>query len=306
MGSSKKKTTTNSTSRNEISPWLRQGSEDAVSRAREINNREYSAYGGQRIADMSQNEQMGIGMARDNVGAWEGDFASARSQLDSIGSVTDEGALDGYFNPYMDKVVSPALRRKNEAFEAERSARRGTQGMRGAFGGRTQMWDNKYESDFQRDQDEFMGAAYGAAFDSATNLFSQEQDRKIQTAGAYQDLGTGAQSQRRQDLRDLMSTGMIERTRDQAEADFKYLEHLESRDWDINNLNTLVQTLSAVPYETTNTTNSTTETKTSESPMKTIAGVASMAAGAMITGGMSALGTGLMNNMMGQKPEGGD
>lgn len=303
MGSSKKKTTQKSETSHRMAPYMSAGIQDAVGRARKLADRPYEAYSGQRIADLSQNEQMGVGMARDNVGAWEGDFGAARSQLEGIRSITDQGALDAYMNPYMDKVVAPSLRRKNEAFEAERSDRRATQGMRNAFGGRTQMWDNKFEQDFQESQDEFMGAAYGAAFDKATGLFDSEQDRRIRTAAAYQGLGEGAQQQRRQDLRDLMSSGLTERTRDQADMDFKFLQFLEERDWDVNNLSTLVSTLSSVPQEWDQKSSSETTEKTSDSPMKTLAGVASMAVGAMMTGGMSALGQGLVNNWM--NPAGG-
>lgn len=281
----KSKSTQSNKSKLTRSPWLTAGSQHAVSRAREIADRDYEAFGGQRIADLSQNEQMGVDMARSNVGMWEGDFQTARDTLGSIGSITDEGALDAYMNPYMDKVVNPALRRKNEAFEAERAARRAKRGMSGAFGGRGQMWDNKFASDFQRDQDEFMGEAYGRAFDKATSLFSQEQDRKLATAGAYQQLGTGAQQQRRADLRDLMTTGLTSRTRDQAEMDFKYLEYLEERDWDVTNLDSLVRTLQAVPHDYEQT--SQTTTTESSSPLKTLAGVGAVVGGAILTGGAS-------------------
>lgn len=287
MGGSKTKTKTKSRTENTISPWLRQGSQDAVARARQINNRAYEGYDQQRIADMSENERMGIEMARSNVGAWEGDFASARNQLENVGWMTDEGALDAYMNPYMEQVVSPTLRRRNEAFEAERAGRRAQRGMSGAFGGRGQMWENQFESDFQRDQDEFMGEAYGRAFDVATGLFGEEQDRRMAMAGAYQDLGTGAQQQRRQDLRDLMASGLVERTRDQADLDFRYLEHIEERDWDIQNLDVLVRTLQSVPYETTTTSESTQTVEKKDSPMKTLAGVAATVGGAFMTGGMS-------------------
>lgn len=305
MGKSKKKTEQKSSTSHRMAPYMSAGIQDAVGRARKLADRPYEAYQGQRIADLSQNEQMGVGMARDNVGAWEGDFASARSRLDSIGSITDAGALDAYMNPYMDKVVAPTLRRKNEAFEAERADRRASQGMRGAFGGRTQMWDNKFGQDFQESQDEFMGSAYGAAFDRATGLFGEEQDRRMRTAAAYQGLGEGAQNQRRQDLRDLMSSGLVERTRDQADQDFKFLQFLEERDWDVNNLSTLVSTLQSVPQEWDQTSESKTTETTSQSPMKTLAGVASMAVGAMMTGGMSALGSGLMSGGMGMLGGGG-
>ncbi len=283
MGSSSKKTST--TTQNQLPAYMRQGSQRAVQMATDRTNQKYQAYGGQRIADMSENEQLGSEMARSNVGANDADYQSARDALGGIGSFTDAGVAEQYMNPYMEQVVQPGLRRKNEAFEAERASRQQKRGMQDAFGGRGQMWENKFSSDFERDQDEYMGTAYGAAYESAAGLHGREQDRSITQAGAYTNLAqTQGQSNRNQ-LRDLMATGITERTRDQADLDFKYLEHLEERDWDVQNLDTLVSTLATVPHETT--TQSDTTTKTKESPMKTIAGIGAIAAGAIMTGGAS-------------------
>ena len=82
-----------------------------------------------------------------------------------------------------------------------------------------------------------------------------------------------------------MQTGLTERTRDQADLDFQYLEFLEERDWDVQNLDTLVRTLQAVPHDIKQ--DSTTTQTSSSSPMKTLAGIGSIAAGAILTGGAS-------------------
>lgn len=283
MGKSKKKTTSKQEYR--LPAYMRNASMDAVSRARAIADRPYEAYGGQRISDLSQNEQMGLREAREGFGAWEGDFASAREALGRVGSIADEGALEGYMNPYMEEVLNPQLRRRNEAFEAERAQRRATAGMRGAFGGRQDLYESKMLEGHQQGLDDLYGTAYGAAFDRATQMFGAEQDRLIRQAGAYQNLGMGEQQVRSQALRDLMSTGLTERTRDQADLDFQYLEHLEERDWDITNLDTLVRTLQSVPHEYTQYGEQT--TTSSSSPLKTLAGIGALTAGAIMTGGAS-------------------
>lgn len=283
MGSSKTKTST--TQQNLLPAYMREGSERAVGMAMDRTNQQYQAYGGQRIADISENERMGIDMARSNVGANREDYQSARDALGSIGSFTDSGVAEQYMNPYMEQVVQPGLRRKNEAFESERARRKQGRGMKNAFGGRGDMMDNQFSSNFERDQDEFMGQAYGAAYESATNLHGREQDRSIAQAGAYTNLAQTQGQANRNQLRDLMATGITERTRDQADLDFQYLEHLEERDWDVNNLQVLVDTLQRVPSESTIQTDST--TTTTPSPMQSIAAVGSIAAGAIMTGGAS-------------------
>jgi hypothetical protein len=285
MGSSKKTTTQKSTTENKLPEYMRRGSQRAVQMATDRTNQAYQGYDGQRIADLSQNEQMGIDMARQNAGAGNEYWDKASSALDRVGSFTDEGVAEQYMNPYMEQVVQPGLRRKNEAFESERAQRKATRGMQGAFGGRGQMWDNKFEQDFQEGQDEFMGAAYGAAYDSAANLHGQEQNRYIDQASAYGNLATAQSAEMRSRIGDLMKSGLTERTRNQADMDFKYLEHLEARDWDVSNLSTLVQTLATVPSESSQETNSTTTEKTKENPMKAVAGIASIAGAAIMTGG---------------------
>lgn len=283
MGSSKKKQT--SKQEYQLPDYMRQGSQDAVRRAQKIAARPYENYGGQRIAQISENERMGIDAAREGFGAWEGDFASAREALGRMGSISEEGALEGYMNPYMEEVLNPQLRRRNRAFEAERAQRQAEAGMRGAFGGRQDLYEAEMVRGHQEGLDDLYGTAYGQAFDRATSLYGQEQDRLIREAGAYQGLGEGQQRVGTQAIRDLMQTGMTERTRDQAELDFKYLEHLEERDWDIGNLDTLVKTLQSVPHEYTQTSETTTESK--PSALKTVAGIGALTAGAVMTGGAS-------------------
>lgn len=288
MGKSKKTTTQQSTTRNELPAYMREGSERAVGMAMDRTNQAYEGYDGQRIAGMSANEQTGISMAAGEAGRYDTDYQSARDSLGrATGSFTDEGVAEQYMNPYMEQVLAPQRRRQNEAFEAERAQRQQTAGMQGAFGGRNQMWNNKFERDFQQSQDELTGSAYGAAFDRAQSLHGQERDRDIRAAGAYGDVARSQGEQNRGAIRDLMATGITERTRDQADLDFKYLEHLEERDWDVSNLSTLVQTLGSVPSESSQTTDSTTTQTSKDSPLKTIAGIGAIAAGAIMTGGAS-------------------
>lgn len=271
------------------------------------------------------------------------DFGRARQYIDEIGSVSDPGALEGYINPYLDEVLNPQLRRRNQAFEESRAEMERTAAMQGAFGGRQDIAEARLRQDHMQGLDDLYGSAYAGAFDRATALFGSEQDRKLQQAGAYADVGSRTLSGRLQQagasadvgsrtlsgrlqqagaftdiggqkiqqgqalagitsteqagqraaLHDLMSTGLVGRTRDQAELDFKYLEYLEERDWDINNIGTLTNILATVPHEYTQsgqergTSESHTVTKEKPSPLKTIAGIGAITAGAIMTGGAS-------------------
>ena len=287
MGGSKKKTKKTYEDRVELPEYMRAGSEKAIGMATDRADSQYEGYGGQRIADISENERMGMDMAKQGFGQYDEDYGRARESLESIGSFTDEGVAEKFMNPYMEQVLAPQRRRQNEAFDAERASRKQKAGMQGAFGGRQSMWDNKFEQDFQQSQDELTGSAYGAAFESAQGLHGREQDRALNQADAYGGLAESQSKANRNAIMDLMNSGFVERTQDQANKDFAYIEHLENRDWDVNNLNTLVQSLAAVPHEITKSGESTTVETTKESPVKAIAGVAAMTAGAIMTGGAS-------------------
>ncbi len=285
MGGSKKTTKTKKTTENLLPEYMRAGSERAVRMATDRTNQDYQAYGGQRIADMSENEMMGISRAKREADMGAEDFASSRSALQRLGgSFTDEGVAEQYMNPFIEQVMQPGLRRKNEAFEAERASRQQQRGMTGAFGGRGQMYDTQFERNFQESQDEYMGSMRGAAYSEASGLYGAEQDRALSESAAYSNLATARSAESRNRIYDLMNTGLIERTQEQASLDFKYIEAIEARDWDVNNLSTLVDTLAKVPAETTQKIDSKTVEKTKPNAMKIVAGVAMIAAGVM-TGG---------------------
>lgn len=287
MGSNKKKTETSYENRRELPAYMTAGSERAVGMAQDISRREYTPFGGQRIADMSQNEQLGMQDARGERGRYDADYDKARGALDSVGSFTDEGVRAKYMNPYIEGVLQPGVRRRDRAFGESKAELRRTAGMRGAFGGRQNVAENLLETSHQEGIDDMYSAGYGAAFESAASLHGQEQDRSIRQAGAYTDTAQSQGQQVRANINQLMATGQSERTRDQADLDFKYLEHLEERDWDVTNLNTLVQTLAAVPHDVTESGESTTTETTKENPLKTVAGVAMIAGAAIMTGGAS-------------------
>jgi hypothetical protein len=257
-----------------------EGSERAVQMATDRTNQAYEGYGGQRVAGLSENEQMGMEGFRNEYGRYDQDFDKARGALEGVTSFTDEGVREQYMNPYIEGVLQPTARRRDRAFGEKSAELQRTSGMRGAFGGRQRLAESLNEQQNQEGMDDLWASGYGTAFDKATQLHGREQDRQLALAGEY-----GANAQRQADtnnqaLRNLMESGFVDRTVDQSEKDFQYMEFLEERDWDVNNLNTLVQTLATVPSESGQTT---TTTKKSN-PVKTLIGVAAIVGGAIMVG----------------------
>lgn len=289
MGKSEKKTRTEQ--KNKLPDYIVQGSKKAVGMASDLADRDYIAFGQQRMADLSENEQLGVEGFKGEFGRYDQDYDKARGALDSVGSFTDEGVREKYMNPFIEGVLQPAVRRRDRAFGEQKAELNRTSGMRGAFGGRKNVAEDLLGKSHQEGIDDLYMAGYGTAFDKAANLHGREQDRQLALAGEY-----GANAQRQastnsQALREMMESGFVERTVDQSKMDFKYLEHLESRDWDVNNLSNLVSTLASVPSESSM--ESETVETTKPNPIKTMVGVAAIAAGAitmnpmLMSGGMS-------------------
>ena len=276
------------TTKNKLPDYMVAGSKRAVGMAQDISQRDYAQYGGERIAGLSENEQAGVAGFGEEFGRYDKDFEAGREQLEGITSFTDEGVQEKYMNPYIEGVLQPGARRADRAFGASKAELRRTSGMRGAFGGRQLVAENLLEQQHQERMDDLWSSGYGTAFDKATQLHGQEMDRKRAIAGDYGVLAQRQADTNSQALRNMMESGFVDRTVEQSKLDFQYMEFLEERDWDVSNLNVLVQTLASVPHETT------TETTKKANPIKTLIGVATIAAGAIMVGMNPAAGAALI------------
>ncbi len=281
MGKSKK------TTKNTLPKYMRDSSREAVGMATNLARREYTGFGDEnRTAGLSENEQLGIEGFRGEQGRYDEDFDKARGALDKVGSFTDEGVREKYMNPYIEGVLQPTARRRDRAFGEQMAELNRTEGMRSAFGGRKRVSQSLLNQQNQEGMDDLYSAGYGTAFDKATQLHGKEQDRQLALAGEYGDNAKRQAATNSMALRDLMESGFVDRSVDQSRRDFRYMEFLEERDWDVGNLSNLVNTIAAVPHE------SGTEVTTAANPVKTLMGVATIATGAIMIG---------MGNPMGAK-----
>jgi hypothetical protein len=284
MGRSKKTTT----SRREIAPYVERGSEQAITRAREIADRPYVEYGGERIAGMDPSEQRAYGLAEEGVGAYERDLGRSREFAEQAAQPFTDFDQEAYMNPYIKGALDPAARELREEMARQQQEIGGQAGMTGAFGGSRQAI---LESEARRGGTEAIGDLYGRgysqAFESARDQINR--DRAASRAAADQFRATGAQGQQQmtQDIQNLLTTGGLQRNLRQAGLDFDYKQFVEARDWDITNLQPLLAALSTVPYSETQTNT----TKSKKSALATVVGLATTAYGAYTANpGMMAAG----------------
>ena len=284
MGGKKK---TKQTDKTIMPEYVRRGNETLVNRGIDIANREYTPYTGDRVAGLSENEQMASRLAREGMGQGTKYISQG---ADALGRLTtfDQANIGAYMNPYIENVVRNQQRGVNEAFERNAADLKRTGGMRSAFGGgRQTALEGDLSENYLQQTGDLWDAGYSRAFDNAGQMWGRDMDRTIAEAGAYGDLASRQGQSTASDIRNLAATGLVERGVDQAQKDFDYGQFIESRDWDVTNMEPLLRAMQVAPGAADITKTSTTETK--DSKLGQALGLATSVAGFMATGGMSSL-----------------
>jgi len=262
---------------------LEEGSQQAVDIARGIATREYTPYEEQRIAGMDPNEQRAYDLAATEGGAYRGDLERSRELAERGSQSFLDADIDAYMNPYIESALEPAARElREEGRRAEVQA--GQQAaMASAFGGsRAAILQSEATGKSIEAISDLYSRGYAQAFESAANRFDQDRVAARASSDQFRDLGSEGQRMLANEMSNLLQTGGLKRTLEQAGMDFDYQQFIEARDWDVTNLQPLLAALSTVPYSETVT------TKTSGGEFQAIMGMATTAAGAYF-GGMGAM-----------------
>lgn len=259
--------------------YLRQAKEGLVSRSTELSNRPYREYGGERVAGLSDNEKKALGIAGSTSADARRDFGKAESALDASTTEYSTSALDKYKNPYVDAVLQPQIREQNKQYEQAKTALGNSKA--GAFGGdRQALARSALEKNQMEAVNDITGRTYKEAFDAANQNFFNDAQRKQNAASSYQRLGEGVANLDKNDIQNLMATGGVQRLLKQAGLDAKYADFIENRDWDVNNLDTLIKGIQGASGG-----NSTTTTKMDRGQVvSNIIGAGATLAGAYFTG----------------------
>jgi hypothetical protein len=228
--------------KSEDPPWVQDAARSAIDRSTVIADREYTPYTGQRVADQSTNERRAGVLAREGNEAAGSYYDRAASELEGMEDYSGE-ALQPYMNPYTDSVLQPQIREANRQYERGRSSILNSKAS--ALGGdRAAFEASELERTHRENVSDITGRTYASAFQSAQQAFFQDQDRKTRAAAAWQDLGGDVTRMNTQQIQDLMATGGLDRLLSQADLDFDYQQFIENRDWDVTNLQPLLDSIS--------------------------------------------------------------
>lgn len=228
----------------------RAGELEALNLGRSIANREYTPYEGQRIAGLSANEQSAIGLAGAAAGPnSQGNrlMGKAEDSLDSANMEFNEQNLARYMNPYARQVTDMAIRDANKQFEDQRAELRGNLAASDAFGtDRGTMLESELNRGHEQTVGDISVRGMSDAYDRGVQTFMADSQRRAAVGQAYEQLGGDVTRMNSQQISDLVATGGLDRLLRQANLDVDYDSFIEQRDWDVNNLQPLLQTLSVM------------------------------------------------------------
>lgn len=275
--------TTETTQSNEIAPYVEAGSMQAVDMARDIASQPFSAYSGERVVGLDPLEQQGYNLAATSAGSYQPYLDQAADLADRATTSFTDADIGAYMNPYLENAMEPALREAREDMARAQTEARAAAQRASAFGGsRATLLESEALRSGQEQLNDIRSQGYYQAYQDASNRF--EMDRAAFSRGAEQFRGLGEQRQRQlfADIAQMMSAGAAQRGVDQARADFDFGEFTREIDWDIRNLQPLLQALSTVPFSTSTTGEQT--TSTDSDPFGQLLGLSAIAAGAMFGG----------------------
>lgn len=255
----------------------------ALTQGETIANRQYTPYTGSVVQPLSSNEQAGVAQAQPTSALNTGAASAFTQAAGDISGIKDYSAanLSQYTDPYVSSVLTPELTQENISYDQQKSALLNSKA--GAFGGdRSALEEGQLDYQHGLNVQKDTGDVYSAAYTNAQSAFFQDQNKQINAANALDQVGGDMSKLNTQQVQDLMSTGGLQRALGQQQLDFNYNQFVENRDWSVNNLQPLLNSIAASKGTQQNVSG-----YAPTSPAGQAIGAAATIAGAYFTGGQS-------------------
>lgn len=275
-----------SSSSSSQSAETQEASDLALSKGETIANRGYTPYNGPVVQGLSDAQSQGIDQSQTGYDPAKADYAGATTALNGLPTY-DSATMSKYMDPYVSSVLTPQLNQENINYGAQKSALLNSKA--GAFGGdRSALAAGQL--DYAHDQTIASDTAntYSAAYTNAQNAFFQDKNSQMQAATDLANVGNDVSQMNTQQIQTLMQAGGVQQALGQAQLNFNYQQFVENRDWDVTNLQPLLNSIDASKGVSQTSIN----TPASGSALGTALGAAATVAGAYFTGGKSSSGPG--------------
>lgn len=256
-GKSKKKTT----STYKPPEWVERNAQMAQQIGRRIGQKQYKAYDGERVAGLSQNELMGMDMARRSVGIGDPYFDKAAEYSDRAAQSWTDADQSKYINPYIKGALDPAARELREEGQRALTGVTDRAASMDAWGRRSQLEKADIREKTNQALGDLYGEGYARAYEWGAEMFGEERARDMEAAGRFVQVGGAKIDAAQTDISTLMTTGATDRSVEQAMRDFDWQQFVEERDWDFRQLMGVISALEGTKGSYTTTQTSKTEVK---------------------------------------------
>jgi len=219
----------------DIPEYFKEIQERTLRTAENVFSQPYTAYTGQRIAQLDPSEIQAENIYKNQIIPQSGQLANIANQT------YDTATAQAYANPYENQVISGALTDLSDAYGQSRKAMSAQAIGSGAFGGERQGIENVLGQERYLDSVADTSARLRqAGFESGANRFMA--DRAAQMGGATTQLGALQSASQ-----GLQAFGQSARGIEQAGLAEGYRDFIEAREYPAGQIRQMVGALSGAP-----------------------------------------------------------
>jgi len=219
----------------DIPEYFKEIQERTLRTAENVFSQPYTAYTGQRIAQLDPSEIQAENIYKNQIIPQSGQLANIANQT------YDTATAQAYANPYENQVISGALTDLSDAYGQSRKAMSAQAIGSGAFGGERQGIENVLGQERYLDSVADTSARLRqAGFESGANRFMA--DRAAQMGGATTQLGALQSASQ-----GLQAFGQSARGIEQAGLAEGYRDFIEEREYPAGQIRQMVGALSGAP-----------------------------------------------------------
>jgi len=219
----------------DIPEYFKEIQERTLRTAENVFSQPYTAYTGQRIAQLDPSEIQAENIYKNQIIPQSGQLANIANQT------YDTATAQAYANPYENQVISGALTDLSDAYGQSRKAMSAQAIGSGAFGGSRQGIENVLGQERYLDSVADTSARLRqAGFESGANRFAA--DRAAQMGGATTQLGALQSASQ-----GLQAFGQSARGIEQAGLAEGYRDFIEAREYPAGQIRQMVGALSGAP-----------------------------------------------------------
>ena len=225
---------------------------DLTDRVVDEGSRQYTPYGGQRLAGFTPQE-VAAQQATQAYSTGEGPQGTidAQGSLQTAGQQqSTAGSLDPYMSQYTQNVTDPQLRQLAQ-FNQQQMQNLGSQAAgSGAFGGYRQgVMQQQQAMDTSQQASDIIGTGQQQAFQNAQQALQADRQAALGAGQAQATLGGQQQAQQRQRTGDLGMVGQQRRDLQQKSLDVGYQDFQNRLNQERKNIDWQTGAMSNLPYK---------------------------------------------------------